>query len=166
MTSRHSGWDTLSLGGGKALWTVFSNANYQGCGNDAAVLVFSGDGSGVPQVCVCNTCTLSIIGVRSLHHAYSPPTHAHHFIMSSTYHHGVPQVIHVHHMLCVQTRHTRIEYIPFFVRNVPDATPSACCCAPQAERGSHHVDATRVSCPVFRSGVLRVRNLASGSPTP
>ncbi|KAJ1486996.1 Metallo-dependent phosphatase-like protein, partial [Baffinella frigidus] len=47
---RHSGWDTLSLGGGKALWTVFSNANYQGCGNDAAVLVFSGDGSGVPQV--------------------------------------------------------------------------------------------------------------------
>ena len=44
------GWSTMPCGGNTHLFTVFSHANYQGGGNDAAILVFPGDGLADPEI--------------------------------------------------------------------------------------------------------------------
>ncbi|EKX45768.1 hypothetical protein GUITHDRAFT_86901 [Guillardia theta CCMP2712] len=44
------GWDEIHCGQDVSIWTVFSASNYDGVGNTASVLVFNGDGKGVPRV--------------------------------------------------------------------------------------------------------------------
>ncbi len=48
------GWDKIDCGEGTSCWTVFSASDYDGGGNDGAVLVFEGNGDDEPKVsCGC-----------------------------------------------------------------------------------------------------------------